>query len=189
MPQSAQPTSPVMRLRRWPVLSFTPGTGVGLKAPSLPPVCATPACLCGLPGIASYAFPLRAPIKLQAVPFLGTEHFRAATVPSRPVYSAPTGACRPHPLVGITVPSGGALPTIEGYTESHAIDIRSRIAQVCAKTFEPLDERPGIPSYSVFPRHILTFSETVDCSIGKVRSETLHSGPIPNSSRKTTCSS
>ena len=44
-------------------------------------------------------------------------------------------------------------------------------AQVGTKTLSSLDERPGIPRYPVFPRRILTFSETVDCSIGNVRSE------------------
>ena len=63
------------------------------------------------------------------------------------------------------------LQPFAGYSESHAIDVRSRVAQVGTKTLSPLDERPGMPRYPVLPRCIMTFSATVDCSIGNVRSE------------------
>ena len=88
VPRSAQPTSPDL------VVSFTPGTGVGLKAPSLraslyrsrvsprsAPCWASPATL-----------PLLASISLQAVSFLGLS-FQAASVLVRHVCIQCTNWC------------------------------------------------------------------------------------------------
>ena len=178
VPQSAQPPRQAFVVvvagqgsdlelysRHWRLLEGSEPPGQFVELPRV-------AAVCRMLGIASNAFPLREPVTLQAVTFLGLSTLKPPLCDcGLPADREPTGAGSTLPLVGITVASGGTPSSIEGYSESHAVDIRSRITQVGMKTLSPLDVPPGIPRYPVFPRLILTFSETVDCSIGDVRSE------------------